>query len=55
MSRHQIGLLAIVFLLMLFTACSASRDIPEGEVMLNRVLVVADGKYNDINTSQLKR
>ena len=53
-SRHQIGLLAIAFLVMLFCACSTSRDIPEGEVMLNRVSVVADGKYKDINTAQLK-
>ena len=54
MSKHQIGLSAIVFLLMLFTACSSSRDIPEGEVMLNRVQVVADGRYKDVNPSQLK-
>ena len=54
MSKHQIGLLATAFLLMLLTACSTSRDIPEGEVMLNKVMVVADGKYKDINTSQLK-
>ena len=54
MSKHKIGLLATVSLLMLFSACSTSRDIPEGEVMLNRVSVVADGKYKDINTSQLK-
>jgi hypothetical protein len=54
MSRHQIGLLVTAFLLMLLTACSASRDIPEGEVMLDRVSVVADGKYRDINTSLLK-
>ena len=54
MSRHQIGLLAIVPLFMLFCACSTSRDITEGEVMLDRVSVVADGKYKDINTSLLK-
>ena len=54
MSRHQIGLLATGFLLMLLTACSSSRDIPEGSVMLDRVAVVADGKYKDVNTSQLK-
>ena len=54
MSKHQIGLLVTAFLLMLLTACSSSRDIPEGEVMLDRVSVVADGKYRDINTSQLK-
>ena len=54
MLRHQISLLATISLLMLLTACSASRDIPEGEVMLNRVQVVADGKYKDVNPAQLK-
>jgi len=52
--KYQIGLLAIVSLFMLFCACSSTRDIPEGEVMLDRVSVVADGKYKDVNTSQLK-
>jgi outer membrane protein assembly factor BamA len=36
------------------SSCSASRDLPEGQVMLNKVSVVTDGKYQDINTSQLK-
>ena len=54
MSKHQIGLLATAFLLMLLTACSAQRDIPEGDVMLDRVTVVTEGKYKDINTSLLK-
>ena len=52
--RHQIGLLATVLILMLFCACSASRDIPDGRAMLDRVSVVADGNYKDINTAQLK-
>ena len=43
-----------VLLVLLLGSCSASRDIPEGEAMLNRVQVVADGKYRDVNTSQLK-
>ena len=34
--------------------CSATRDIPEGSYMLDRVKVVADGKYRDIDTRQLK-
>ena len=37
-----------------FCGCSATRDIPEGSYMLDRVKVVADGKYRDVNTSQLK-
>lgn len=46
---------AIVYLLaLILSSCSTTRDIPEGSVMLNRVSVVADGKYRDINTSQLK-
>lgn len=52
--KHQISLLAIIFMLMLIAACSTSRDIPDGRVMLDRVSVVADGKYKDINTAQLK-
>ena len=30
------------------------QHIPEGSYMLDRVKVVADGKYQDVNTSQLK-
>ena len=36
-------------------SCSATRDIPEDSYMLDRVKVVADGKYSDISTSQLKK
>ena len=39
---------------LLLGSCSASRDLPEGQLMLNKVSVVADGKYPDINPSQLK-
>ena len=35
-------------------SCSASRDLPEDNYMLDKVRVVADGKYKDINTLQLK-
>ena len=35
--------------------CSATRDIPEDSYMLDRVKVVADGKYSDISASQLKK
>lgn len=35
-------------------SCSASRNLPEGQVMLNKVSVIADGKYPDVNPSQLK-
>ncbi len=39
---------------LILSSCSASRDLPEGQVMLNKVSVVADGKYPDVNPSQLK-
>ena len=55
LSRLKIGSLVITLLgMLLMSACSSQRDIPEGKVMLNRVSVVADGKYKDINTAQLK-
>ena len=34
--------------------CSASRDLPDDSYMLNKVRVVADGKYKDVNVAQLK-
>lgn len=37
-----------------FSSCSATRDLADNELMLDKVKVVADGKYKDINTSQLK-
>ena len=39
---------------LILSSCSASRDLPEGQVMLNKVSIVADGKYPDVNPSQLK-
>ena len=47
-------ILTACVLVLLMSSCSASRDLPEGQVMLNKVSVVTDGKYQDINTSQLK-
>lgn len=52
--RHIFQVLTAYVLVLLMSSCSASRDLPEGQVMLNKVSVVADGKYQDINTSQLK-
>ena len=42
------------FVGLLLGSCSASRDLTEGQMMLNKVSVVADGKYRDVNPSQLK-
>lgn len=39
---------------LLVCGCSATRDMPEGSYLLDDVKVVADGKYHDINTNQLK-
>lgn len=44
--------MSTVFLVM--GGCSATRDLADDELMLDKVKVVADGKYKDINTSQLK-
>lgn len=38
----------------LLCACSATRDLPEDTYLLSKVKVVTDGKYRDINTSQMK-
>ena len=48
---HLLTVAAVGFLL---GSCSATKDIPEGELMLNNVKVLADGKYPNISTSQLK-
>lgn len=56
MYRRFFHIQTVAFLLLLLlSSCSATRDIPEGKAMLNRVSVVADGNYPDINTSQLKK
>ena len=39
---------------LILCSCSVSRDLPEGQVMLDKVTVVSDGKYQDVNTSTLK-
>ena len=46
----------IVFSLaaLILVGCSATRDIPEGSYLLDDVKMVADGKYRDVNTGQLK-
>ena len=37
----------------LLGSCSASRDLPEGTYMLDKVKVMTDGKYQDINSAQM--
>lgn len=39
----------------LLCGCSAMRDLPEDVYMLDKMKVIADGKKQDINTSQLKK
>ncbi len=45
---------AVIGLVLTLSSCSSTRDIPEGDAMLRKVTVVADGDYRDLNTSQLK-
>ncbi|MBO4718926.1 MAG: BamA/TamA family outer membrane protein [Prevotella sp.] len=52
--RRFSPILTVCLFGLLLGSCSASRDLPEGQLMLNKVGVVADGKYRDINPSQLK-
>ena len=49
-SRH----IMLIVAALLLVGCSATRDLADDELLLNQVKVVADGKYKDINTSQLK-
>ena len=46
--------LALAAGLVLLCGCSASRHLPENTYMLNKVRVVTDGKYKDINTTAMK-
>lgn len=39
---------------MLLCGCSASRHLPENTYMLDKVRVMTDGKYKDINTTAMK-
>ena len=48
---HGLALAAGVVLL---CGCSASRHLPENTYMLNKVRVVTDGKYKDINPTAMK-
>ena len=48
---HFCGILTGALLL---CACSASRHLPEDTYMLNRVRVLTDGKYKDIDPVQMK-
>ena len=45
---------ALLACALLFGACSVSRDLPEGTYMLDKVKVMTDGSYDDINPSQMK-
>ena len=46
--------LALVIGALLLCACSVSRHLPENTYMLNKVRVVTDGDYKDINTTTMK-
>ena len=38
---------------LVLSSCSVSRDIPEDSYLLNKIKVVTDGKYHDINPGSL--
>ena len=46
--------LAWVAGVLLLCGCSATRHLPEGSYMLNKVRVVTDDKYQDINPQEMK-
>jgi hypothetical protein len=46
--------LAMVAGALLLCGCSATRHLPDGSYMLNKVRVVTDDKYKDINPLELK-
>ena len=48
--RTLLALLAAVLL----AACSGMKDIPEDAVLLHKVKVIADGKYDDVDPQSLK-
>ena len=51
MMRHWLAMVAGALLL---CGCSATRHLPEGSYMLDKVRVVTDGDYKDINTLAMK-
>ena len=53
-SRRILQILTAAWLSLLIVSCSVSRDIPADQVMLDKVEVVADGQYKNVNPSQLK-
>ena len=52
--RHIFPVMTVSVLGLLLGSCSVSRDLADDQSMLNKVSVVADGKYPDVNPSQLK-
>ena len=52
-SRYRSPLILLVGVWLL-CACSATRDLPDDTYMLSKVKVVTDGKYKDINPTQMK-
>jgi len=53
--RRFFHIMTVVALGLLMGSCAVSSHLPEGQVMLNKVSVVADGEYENVNPSQLKK
>ena len=54
MTKSHICQFLTILIGVFLCACSASRDLPEESYMLDKVKVLTDGKYKDINLSQMK-
>ena len=53
-SRRFFHILTTCVLGLAVSSCSVTSDLSEDQVMLNKIRVVVDGKYQNVNPSQLK-
>ena len=51
---NKVSYIFLLLAAVLLGGCSATEDLPENTYMLRKVKVVTDGKYRDINPSQMK-
>lgn len=51
---NKLSYIGLLMGAVLLGGCSATKDLPEDAYMLRKVKVLTDGKYRDINTSQMK-
>ena len=51
---NKVSYIFLLLAAVLLGGCSATEDLPENTYMLRKVKVLTDGKYRDINPSQMK-